>query len=80
MYSLYSIGITAGGGAALMFAVKLAKNFEIFFQKILFVLKIILKSFQHRNVWETSWIWNGNFNTFENTLKLAASGNFDFLD
>ena len=38
--TFWCIVITAGGGAALMFAVKIAKNFEkIFFEKKLFSLE-----------------------------------------
>ena len=50
--TFWCIVSTAGGGAALMFAVKLAenfKNFEKFFfrKKFFFALKNTLKSSQH---------------------------------
>ena len=47
----WCIVITAGGGAALMFAVKVTKNFKKkFSKKFFFALKNIFKSFQHRKV------------------------------
>ena len=45
------IVITAGGGAALMFAVKLTKNFQKnFIRKIFFALKNTFMSSQHKKV------------------------------
>ena len=42
---------TAGGGAALMFAVKLTKNFQKkFFKKFFFALKNTFMSSQHKKV------------------------------
>ena len=59
--TFWCIVVTAGGGAALMFAVKLAenfKNFEKFFfsKKFFFALKNTLKSSQHQKV-EKNFFW-----------------------
>ena len=49
--TFWSILITGGGGAALMFAVKLNKKFKKnFFKKIFFRFKNTFKSSQHKKV------------------------------
>ena len=49
--TFWSILITGGGGAALMFAVKLNKKFKKkFFKKICFRFKNTFKSSQHKKV------------------------------
>ena len=81
--TFWSILITGGGGAALMFAVKLNKKFKKkFFKKICFRFKNTFKSSQHKKVKKKfffgskrpSVFWTSQISFFFYNLEISTSG------